>query len=293
MSVRFWDFHSADRPYFGCSDCASGLQPASHYAARVAIRRTDGSAGDAVYGSIGHIYARYRQPDPRIAEQIVNALGDARKVLNVGAGAGSYEPSDREVTAVEPSATMRQQRPPELPAAIDGVAQRLPFADRSFDAAMATFSVHQWSQLKAGLSEVRRVTKGPVVILTCDPSRVRDFWLNEYAPEALDAEARRYPTMATLARGLGGQAVTTPIPIPADCLDGFNEAYYSRPEMFLDPAARKACSAWSFLDDAGHARFTEHLSRDLQSGAWDARYGRLRKQPTYEGSLILVVSTPA
>lgn len=144
-------------------------------------RFADGSAGDANYGRIGGSYSVYRQPDSRIAARIDAALGDARTVLNVGAGAGSYEPADREVTPVEPSVSMRMQRPPSLPEAIDAVAERLPFADRSFDAAMTTFSIHQWGDLSAGLRELRRVTVGPIVIMTCDPNRLNRFWLTNYA----------------------------------------------------------------------------------------------------------------
>src|SRR6478735_5233918 len=161
-------------------------------------RHADGSAGDANYGTIGKSYVNYRQPEPRIAAAIDAALGDALTVLNVGAGAGSYEPVDRAVTAVEPSASMRAQRPAHLSSAIDAVAENLPFPDKHFDAAMATFTIHQWSDLGAGLSEMRRVTRGPVVILTCDPDEVQAFWLNDYAPDVLSTEARRYPSMAAI-----------------------------------------------------------------------------------------------
>jgi SAM-dependent methyltransferase len=206
-------------------------------------RTGDGSAGDADYGAIGTSYTHYRRPDPRIAARIGQALGTARTVLNVGAGAGSYEPADRAVTPVEPSASMRAQRPAGLAAAIDATAENLPFPDGAFDAAMTTFSVHQWGDLSAGLRELRRVTRGPVVILTGDPGRLRAFWLNEYAPEVIDTEARRYPSVEALADGLGGTVTTSVVPVPLDCTDGFNEAYYGRPEALLDPAARLSCPA--------------------------------------------------
>jgi SAM-dependent methyltransferase len=258
----------------------------------VAARSGDGSAGDADYGAIGTAYARYRRPDPRIAAWIGHALGPARTVLNVGAGAGSYEPAERQVTPVEPSASMRAQRPAGLAAAVDATAEDLPFADGSFDAAMTTFSVHQWSDLQAGLREVRRVTRGPVVILTCDPARLRRFWLTEYAPEVIDTETRRYPSLEALRDGLGGPVGATVVPVPLDCTDGFNEAYYGRPEALLDPAARRSCSAWSFVSAAVHDRFTRDLSRDLADGSWDGRHGHLRSEPSFEGSLILAVSPP-
>jgi SAM-dependent methyltransferase len=256
------------------------------------MRSADGSAGDADYAAIGTSYTHYRRPDPRIAARISHALGTARTVLNVGAGTGSYEPADRQVTPVEPSASMRAQRPASLVAAVDAAAEDLPFADNSFDAAMTTFSVHQWSDLRAGLREVRRVTRGPVVILTCEPGRLRSFWLTEYAPEVIGTEARRYPSIEALADGLGGPVATTTVPVPLDCTDGFNEAYYGRPEALLDPAARLSCSAWSFAGAAVHNRFTRDLSRDLADGTWDRRYGHLRSQPALNGSLILVISEP-
>ena len=256
------------------------------------MRSADGSAGDADYGAIGTSYRHYRRPDSRIAARISQALGPARTVLNVGAGAGSYEPADRQVTPVEPSASMRAQRPAGLAAAVDAAAEELPFADGSFDAAMTTFSVHQWSDLRAGLREIRRVTRGPVVILTGDPGRFRRFWLTEYAPEVIDTEARRYPSFEALAEGLGGLVTATVVPVPLDCTDGFNEAYYGRPEALLDPAARRSCSAWSFVSAAVHDRFTRDLSRDLADGTWDDRHGHLRSQPAFEGSLILVTSQP-
>ncbi len=253
------------------------------------MRRSDGSAGDADYGAIGTGYSRFRQPDPRIAAFIHRALGDARNVLNVGAGAGSYEPAGRKVTAVEPSAAMRAQRPPHLPPAIDAVAESLPFPDKSFDAAMATFTIHQWPDLAKGLAEIRRVTSGPIALLTCDPALLDRFWLNAYAPEAIAVEAGRYPPMDRVTRSLGGTVEIRPVPIPLDCRDGFNEAYYGRPEMLLDPAARLACSAWSFVDAAAVARFEADLARDLADGTWDAEHGPLRTQPRFEGSLVLIV----
>lgn len=254
--------------------------------------RIDGSAGDVDYGEIGSSYARYRQPDPVIAGRILAAMGHARTVLNVGAGTGSYEPTDREVTAVEPSAAMRAQRPPHLARAIDAVAEDLPFADSSFDASMATVTVHQWSDLEQGLAEMRRVTRGPVVLLVCDPERMQDYWLNDYIPEVRAIEASRFPAIARIAAALGGTVEVQPVPIPLDCRDGFNEAYYGRPEAFLDPAARLACSSWSLVPEAAVERFVRDLSRDLENGAWETRYGHLRTQPFFDGPLRLVVACP-
>lgn len=249
-------------------------------------------AGDADYGRIGETYTEYRRPDPRIAAALADALGSARTVLNVGAGAGSYEPLDREVTAVEPSAEMRAKRPPHLARAVDAVAGALPFPDRGFDAAMTTFSVHQWPDLRAGLAEMRRVTRGPVLVLTCDPAELDRFWLAEYCPEVIATEARRYPALGAIAAGLGGRTQIRPVPIPHDCTDGFQEAYYGRPERLLEPGVRLACSAWSFVGPEVEARFVAHLRRDLADGTWERNHGHLRSQPTFAGSLRLVVGLP-
>jgi hypothetical protein len=175
---------------------------------------------------------------------------------------------------------------------VEAVAEHLPFEDDTFDAAMTTFSVHQWADTAAGLREMRRVTRGPVLVLTADPDLVRDFWLYAYAPLILDAEARRYPSMAAMAEVLGGRVDVTRVPIPLDCVDGFNEAYYGRPERLLDPGARQANSAWSFVDPPTRERYAEALRAAIESGEWDAKYGALREQPSYKGSLVLVRALP-
>ena len=255
-------------------------------------RYDDGSAGDADYGVIGEGYARYRRPEPKIAAAIGIALGDARTVLSVGAGTGSYEPIDRLVTAVEPSAAMRTQRPAHLPVAIDAVAGNMPFSDGAFDAGMATFTVHQWPDLGGGLAEMRRVTRGPVVILTCDPTELDRFWLAGYVPEVIATEARRYPTLDRITAALGGTCDIRPVPIPLGCRDGFGEAYYGRPERLLEPGVRRAMSARSFVDPTVVEQGMARLRADLASGTWDAANGHLRTQPTFDGSLRLVVGQP-
>jgi len=251
---------------------------------------SDGSAGDADYGVIGGAYARFRRPDPAIARVIEHALGPARTVCNVGAGAGSYEPIRRRVVAVEPSATMRGQRQRGVGPALAGVAEALPFATGAFDAAMTTFSVHQWTDLAAGLAELRRVAREQVVVLTCDPDRLGSSWLAEYAPEVLAVEAERYPSLDRLRDGLGGRVQSAVVPIPLDCADGFNEAYFGRPEAMLDRTARRVCSAWGFVPGEVHERFERDLRRDLADGSWDRRHGHLRSQPSFAGSLVLVVA---
>lgn len=256
-------------------------------------RHEDGSAGDVDYGEIGGSYGRFRQPEPMIAAQILEALGGARTVLNVGAGTGSYEPTDRDVTAVEPSASMRAQRPANLGPAIDAVAENLPFPDGSFDASMATVTVHQWSDLEKGLAEMRRVTTGPIVLLVCDPALMRDYWLNDYIPQVRAIEASRFPPIPRILAALGGHAEVRPVPIPLHCRDGFNEAYYGRPEALLDPEARLACSSWSLVPGPAVERFVRHLSSDLSSGRWDEKYGHFRSQPFFDGPLRLIVGNPA
>jgi SAM-dependent methyltransferase len=258
----------------------------------MAMTQSDGSAGDANYGAIGQRYSQYRQPEPAIAAALNAALGDARTILNVGAGAGSYEPLGRLVTPVEPSASMRAQRPRHLAAAVDAVAESLPFPDQRFDAALATFTVHQWSNLEAGLAEIRRVTQGPVVILTCDPLLVERFWLNLYAPAVLQTDAKRYPRIDRILATLGGSGTVSPVMIPLLCRDGFNEAYYGRPEMLLDPGARQSCSAWSFVSESMAEHYVQTLAEDLRNGRWDEAYGHLRHQPEFDRSLRLIVSRP-
>lgn len=249
-------------------------------------------AGDFDYETAGDGYARVRQPDPRIAAQIDAALGDARSVVNVGAGAGSYEPTGRTVIPVEPSASMRAQRPAHLAPAIDGTAEALPLADGAVEAAMATITIHQWPDLDAGLREMRRVATGPVVILTFDPDAITEFWLVDYTPSVLHAEAQRQPALDRITAALGGSARIAPVDVPLDCTDGFIEAYYGRPEALLDPAIRQAQSSWAFGDPAEIERGLARLSDDLASGAWDERYGHLRTQPVFRGSLRLVVAEP-
>ncbi|QWF78657.1 class I SAM-dependent methyltransferase [Amycolatopsis sp. CA-230715] len=246
-------------------------------------------AGDFDYETHGGGYAVRRRTDPRIAARVHAALGDARTVLNVGAGAGSYEPEDRDVIAVEPSRVMRAQR--RTPA-VDAVAEDLPFDDGSFDAVMATVTIHQWPDLERGLRELRRVSRGPVVILTFDGDAGGDFWLADYVPELIAVERGRYPALDAVTEVLGGDCAVTKVPVPIDCVDGFTEAFYARPERLLDPEVRRSQSAWGFLEPAVIERFAAKLREDVESGDWDRRYGFLRSQPEYLGSLRLITAWP-
>lgn len=246
-------------------------------------------AGDVDYEARGSGYGNRRRTDPRIARLVHAALGDARTVVNVGAGAGSYEPADRAVTAVEPSAAMRAQR--STPA-IDATAEHLPFPDDSFDAAMATVTIHQWRDTDAGLGELRRVSRGPVVILTFDGTQLDRLWLGEYAPELFATEARRYPLIEHVREVLGGTSTVLEVPVPIDCVDGFTEAFYARPEQFLDPAVRASQSAWGFVAPEAIERAMNTLRADLDSGAWESRFGAYRQQPEFIGALRLITALP-
>jgi SAM-dependent methyltransferase len=196
------------------------------------------------------------------------------------------------VLAVEPSRAMRAQRAAHLAPAIDAVAEALPFDDASVDAGMATFTVHQWADVAKGLAELRRVVRGPIVILTADPAALDRWWLAEYAPEVVAVERRRYPPLDVIRSALGTDVDVRPVPVPIDCVDGFAEAYYARPEGLLEPEVRRSQSAWSFVGDDVERRFVEELERDLVSGEWDRRHGAWRTRPELEGSLRLVVAGP-
>jgi len=188
---------------------------------------------------------------------------------------------------------MRAQRPANLVRAIDAVAEDLPFATDSFDASMATVTVDQWSDLEAGLAEMRRVTRGPVVLLVRDPAAMIDYWLADYIPEVREVEARRFPSLERIEAALGGCVVVENVPVPFNCRNGFNEAYYGRPEAFLDANARLACSSWSLVAPDVVERFVAALSADLESGKWDEKYGHLRRRPYFDGPLRLVIGTAA
>jgi SAM-dependent methyltransferase len=240
----------------------------------------------AQYDTIGVAYADLRRPDRRIAARIHSALGDARRVLNVGAGAGNYEPEDREVVAVEPSAEMIRQRPETAAPVIQGSAEDLPFADNSFDAAMASLTVHHWSDKARGLAEMRRVSRGPVVLFTFDPA-FRSNWLTDYFPEIIAMDDAQMPKMVDYENWLG-QVDVSPVPIPHDCTDGFLYAYWRRPHAYLDPQIRKGISTFWKMSDAETG--LRSLADDLDSGAWEARYGELLELAAIDAGYRLVVS---
>ena len=227
------------------------------------------SSGE-LYDTIGAGYTATRRTDPHIADRIWAALGDARTVLNVGAGTGSYEPPGRQVLAVEPSALMRAQRPPDAAPCLVGSAERLPFDDQSFDAAMAVCTVHHWQDPVVGLREMRRVARRVVVFLfdTSDPSQ---FWLTrDYLPEFADLPAVKVlAALPDLVGAIGAR--TEPVPIPWDCSDGIFEAFWRRPEAYLDERVRNGLSVWHAVGPEVAQRAVSSLRDDLTSGRWAKR----------------------
>ncbi len=239
----------------------------------------------ALYDTIGTNYTGKRRQDPRIAGVIHDALGGSKSVLNIGAGAGAYEPVSRRVIALEPSAEMIRQRLQDAAPVVQGQAEAIPFADDTFDAAMAVLTVHHWSDVEVGLGEMRRVTSGSLVIVTFDPAGPY-FWLADYLPDivALDQPIMPpLPLFTTLFEG----ATVTPVPVPHDCIDGFLGAYWRRPQAYLDPEVRAAISTFRKLGDISGP--LAQLRHDLASGAWETRYGYLLDQDTLDIGYRLVV----
>ena len=221
----------------------------------------------ASYDTIGVNYSDLRKPDARIEAAIGRALGAPETVLNVGAGAGSYEPADRQVTAVEPSMELIRQRGARAAPVVQGHAENLPFDDNSFDASMAILTIHHWSDKEKGLKEMRRVTRGPVVVLTFDPSH-RGQWLTDYIPELVTLDDVQMPRMTDYEKWLGPVEISA-VPIQHDCTDGFLYAYWRRPAAYLDPRIRTGMSSFWMIDNVEEA--LGRLASDLDSGAWAAR----------------------
>ena len=244
----------------------------------------------AVYDAIGCGYVGTRQPDPRLARAIREALGEARTVLNVGAGTGSYEPAALRVIAVEPALEMLRQRPAGAVQAVQAVAEYLPFPDASFDAALAVLTVHHWQDRAAGLTELCRVAQQRVVMLTWDPACRDAFWLTtQYVPEIVDFDVPRFPAIAELARYLG-PVEARPLPIPHDCHDGFLGAFWRRPEAYLDPHIRRAMSGFTQLAPHVVQAGLAQLAADLRSGRWDEQFGWLRSQESLDLGYRLIIA---
>ena len=227
----------------------------------------------AAYDTIGQTYARTRQPDPRIRDAIWSALGDADSVVNLGAGAGSYEPPQT-ILAVEPSMVMIAQRPPELAPAAVTTADRIPLPDKSVDAALASLTIHHWSNLDACFEEIRRVVRKRVVFFTWDHEATKSFWLGDYVPAIWELDAKVEVPIPWLCEQFHTSDVQV-VPVPHDCLDGFLGAFWRRPEAYLDPVVRAGISTLSRMDQAVLKAGMELLVEDLRSGAWRDRYGEL------------------
>lgn len=241
-----------------------------------------------IYDGIGRVYARHRQPDPRIAAQIERALGAARTVVDVGAGTGSYEPDDRPVIAVEPSLVMAGQRAATAAPVVRAVAEHLPFADGAFDAAMAVLTIHHWSDTLGGLREMTRVAR-QVAVLTFDPVVHATFWLfTEYLPEVTTLPVSRVMDPETVADVIGADRVE-PVLVPSDCIDGFNLAFWQRPAAYLDPEVRACMSGLALLSTDLVAERMEHLREDIADGTWHARHRDLLRMDAIDGGFRLVV----
>jgi SAM-dependent methyltransferase len=239
----------------------------------------------ANYDSIGINYAELRKPDPRIAAAIQAALGSAKTVLNVGAGTGSYEPADRQITAVEPSLEMIRKRAPSAARVLQASADDLPFENGAFDTAMAILTIHHWPDKQAGLKEMRRVTRGRIVLLTFDPA-CRP-WLTDYLPELVSLDEAQMPSMDDYERWLGPVQVTSLL-VPHDCRDGFLYAYWRRPEAYLDARIRTGSS--SFWAIGNTAAGLQKLERDLETGEWARRYAGLINLEAYDAGYRLVIA---
>ncbi len=248
----------------------------------------------ARYDVIGHGYAARRREDPAIAAAIARALGDARSVVNIGAGAGSYEPSDRHVIAVEPSAVMAAQRPPERVPAIRANAGSLPLFDAGVDAAMSVLSLHHRDdEQERGVREMRRVARGPVVIVSYDAGIDPAMWLlADYLPEVAELDARTFPPIDRVAGWLGGDVTATPLPVSRDTPDWHMGSYWAHPERVLDAEARSTTSGFARMPPEVIDRLVTTLSRDLESGAWDEKHGHLRDLDEYDVGMRIVVGRP-
>ncbi|MEZ4448346.1 MAG: methyltransferase domain-containing protein [Nannocystaceae bacterium] len=246
------------------------------------------------YDRIGHGYASTRREDPRLAARIHAALGDARTVINVGAGAGSYEPLDRRVIPIEPSDVMSAQRPRERPPAVRARAEALPFIDDAADAAMTVLSVHHWApRQEEGVRELRRVARGPVVIVTVDPEVSGAMWLMaDYLHEVADLDRQIFPSLAALDRWLGGGAEVEVVPVPRDTSDWTLMSFWAHPERVLDPAARAATSGFARMPAAVVDRVVGEVARDRADGTWARRHGHLRGLEAWDAGLRLVVHRP-
>ena len=243
------------------------------------------------YNDIGIGYASVRRPDPRIAQLIREAIGNAQTLVNVGAGSGSYEPTDVGVVAVEPSDVMIAQRVDAAAPVVQATAENLPFGDGAFDVASAFLTIHHWTDPKRGIAELQRVSQRQI-IMTWDPEvTFEQFWfVRDYFPQSYDQE-RSLTTLEEILRIVGRDTQVLPIPVTADCTDGFYAAYWARPQAYLDPRVRAGISAFTLNDHDGLDAALAKLASDLQTGAWERKYGHLRDIDAIDAGYRLIVAS--
>lgn len=225
----------------------------------------------ARYDRIGRTYAQFRHTEPTWHHELTDALGDARRVLNVGAGTGNYEALGAEVIALEPSRVMIDQRHPDAAPCVQGVAEYLPFADNAFDATMGVLTMHHWSDLERAFADLNRLAPRHVYTVY-DTTFARDFWLLDYFPETrVDPMEVNAPTPALLGRYFDVVDVRT-LWVPRACSEGFAAASWARPHDYLDPEMQQAISLLALQPPEVLERGTAALRADLESGRWHERY---------------------
>ncbi|HEX6238546.1 MAG TPA: class I SAM-dependent methyltransferase [Acidimicrobiales bacterium] len=247
------------------------------------------AGGGDLYERIGRSYSSTRREDPRIAAHILEALGDAATIVNVGAGTGNYEPADRRVVAVEPSGEMIRQRTGRSREVVRARAEALPFGAGAFDAGLAVLTVHHWTDRSAGLRELRRVARRQVVFYF-EPLHAHGFWALEYFPEATSVPSERDAPGEDLLREHLRVCEVRTVPVPADCSDGFGAAFWARPEAYADPSVQAGMSWLALLPPAVRARGTARLLSDLASGEWDRRHGHLRRLTEIDGGYRIAIA---
>jgi SAM-dependent methyltransferase len=243
----------------------------------------------SVYDQLGVGYLGQRRPDPRVGRQVRSAIDATGPLLNVGAGAGSYEPDDLPVVAVEPSVVMLGQRSRDSAPAVRAVAEMLPFPDSCFASGMAILTVHHWREPHHGLAELRRVVRGSIVVLTWDRAVFDQYWMvAEYLPASRDLDSAM-PSPVEIAQLLGHGRVET-VPVPSDCTDGFYAAWWKRPEAYLDPKVRASISGIARLDPKLVQAGVEQLRADLANGTWRRRHDDLLALDELDAGYRLVIS---
>jgi len=243
------------------------------------------------YETIGRGYAQRRREDPNLKSEIEAALAGAGTIVNVGAGGGSYEPAGSRVIAVEPSDVMVSQRPAGLGPAVRGLAQALPLATDSVEGAMAVLTLHHWHpDQQQGIREMRRVARGPIVVVSIDPVISNRMWLMaDYLHEVAELDLQIFPAPAMIASWLGDKAEIRTLPIHRDTPDETLMSFWAHPERVLDEQARNATSGFARQSPEVVQRVVTAVKRDLESGAWEAKHGHLRALDAFDAGLRLIV----